>query len=123
MLLALALQSLSLEDSNRLLSAMSNDSGAIDSRRIAISRELFTKARVFEQAEKLIDRHRDRAVEIAMAIEPEPLKRLFHYLIDTVLSEADIKGTVLNEPVVVTHNIAMKPPVELVLAATEAAHS
>ena len=122
-LLALALQSLSLEDSNRLLSAMSNDSGSIDSRRIAISRELFTKARVFEQAEKLIDRHRDRAVEIAMAIEPEPLKRLFHYLIDTVLSEADIKGTVSNEPVVVTHNIAMKPPVELVVAATEAAHS
>ena len=122
-LLALALQSLSLEDSNRLLSAMSNDSGAIDSRRIAISRELFTKARVFEQAEKLIDRHRDRAIEIAMAIEPEPLKRLFHYLIDTVLSEADIKGTVSNEPVVVTHNIAMKPPVELVVAATEAAHS
>ncbi len=122
-LLALALQSLSQVDSDRLLLVMSNESGLADHTRIAVSRELFTKARVFENAEKLIDRHRERAVEIAMAIEPEPLKRLFHYLIDTVLSEAEIKGTHAHEPVVVTHSITMKPPVELVVATNEVSHS
>ncbi len=122
-LLALALQSLSTEDANRLLHVMGNESGLADSERISVSLELFTKARVFEQAEKLIDRHRERAVEIAMAIEPEPLKRLFHYLIDTVLSEADIKGSHAHEPVVVIHSIAMKTPAALAGVAVEAAHS
>jgi len=122
-LLALALQSLSTEDSNRLLSVMTNDSGISDSARVAVSRDLFAKARVFEQAEKLIDRHRERAIEIALAIEPEPLKRLFHYMIDTVLSEADIKSEHSHEPIVVTHSIAMKAPAALVSATAEAAHS
>lgn len=116
-LLALALQSLSPQEADRLLSVMSCQSGLSDTARIAASKELFTRARVFEQAEKLIDRHRERAVEIAMAIEPEPLRRLFHYLIDTVLSEADIKGMQTQEPIVVTHSIAMKPPIDLVASA------
>ena len=77
---------------------------------------------MFEQAEKLIDRHREKAVEISLAIEPEPLKRLFHYLIDTVLSEADIKGTNSHESAVVTHNIAMKTPTTHAAAAAEVAH-
>ena len=122
-LLALALQSLSNEDSNRLLNVMGTDSGLSDAARVALARELFTKARVFEQAEKLIDRHRERAIEVAMGIEPEPLKRLFHYLIDTVLSEADIKATATPEPIVVTHSISMKPPAALVSAAVETANS
>ena len=122
-LLALALQALSEEDSARLLTLMGTESGLGDTARVALARDLFTKARVFEQAEKLIDRHRERAVEVAMGIEPEPLKRLFYYLIDTVLSEADIKGTVTPEPVVVTHSISMKPPAALLSAAAETAHS
>ena len=122
-LLALALQALSEEDSARLLTLMGTESGLSDTARVALARNLFTKARVFEQAEKLIDRHRERAVEVAMGIEPEPLKRLFHYLIDTVLSEADIKGTSAPEPIVVTHSISIKPPAALLSAAAETAHS
>jgi len=122
-LLALALQALSEEDSARLLTLMGTESGLSDTARVALAKDLFTKARVFEQAEKLIDRHRERAVEVAMGIEPEPLKRLFYYLIDTVLSEADIKGTVTPEPVVVTHSISMKPPAALLSVAAETAHS
>lgn len=108
-LLALALQSLSADEGNRLLMVSGEQSGMTDQERIAVSRELYTQARVFEQAEKLIDRHRERAVEIAAAIEPEPLKRLFHYLIDTVLSEVDLKSTKAVEPAIVTHAISMKP--------------
>ena len=122
-LLALALQALSADDSDRLLNLMGAESGLSDMARVSQAKDLFTKARVFEQAEKLIDRHRERAVEVAMGIEPEPLKRLFHYLIDTVLSEADIKGTANPEPVVVTHSISMKPPAAPVSAAAETAHS
>ena len=122
-LLALALQALSEVDSARLLTLMGTESGLSDTARVALAKDLFTKARVFEQAEKLIDRHRERAVEVAMGIEPEPLKRLFYYLIDTVLSEADIKGTVTPEPVVVTHSISMKPPAALLSVAAETAHS
>ena len=121
-LLALALQSLPPADSERLLVAMGNSSGLTDSTRIAVARELFTKARVFEQAEKLIDKHRERAVEIALAIEPEPLKRLFHYLIDTVLSEADVHPH-SHAPAIVTHSIAMKPPAALAGVAPETAHT
>jgi geranylgeranyl diphosphate synthase, type II len=121
-LLALALQTLAPIESERLLNALGNESGQTDSARIAVARELFTKARVFEQAEKLIDKHRERAVEIAMAIEPEPLKRLFLYLIDTVLSEADVHAQ-SHAPAVVTHSIAMKPPAALAGVTPETAHS
>jgi geranylgeranyl diphosphate synthase type II len=114
-LLALALQTLPPTDAERLLAALSDSSSMSDVERIAVARELFQKARVFEQAEKLIDRHRERATEIATAIEPEPLKRLFHYLIDTVLSEADIQPSHEHPPAVVTHSITMKPPSALSL--------
>jgi geranylgeranyl pyrophosphate synthase len=112
-LLALALQSLKGDDSNRLLQALSNDSGISDEKRISNARTFFEKARVFEQAEKLIEKHRERAFEIADAIEPESLRRLFYYLVDTVLSEADIKKPHSHDSAIVTHSIAMKPPASL----------
>jgi hypothetical protein len=74
---------------------------------------LFEKARVFEQAERLIEKHRERAIEIADAIEPESLRRLFYYLVDTVLSDVDIKKPQSQESPIVTHSITMKPPASL----------
>jgi len=122
-LFALALQSLQEADATRLLAALSGEASITDAERIFVAKQLFEKARVFEQAEKLIDRHRERAVEIAMAIEPEPLRRLFHYLVDTVLSEADVNKPHSHEPAIVTHSIAMKPPVALSGVPSEPAHS
>jgi geranylgeranyl diphosphate synthase, type II len=113
-LLALALQSLKGDDPDQLLSVLGESSGLSDSQRIGVAKKLFEKARVFEQAERLIDKHRERAMDIANSIEPESLKRLFYYLVDTVLSEADLKGIHHPEPQVVTHSIAMKPPITLV---------
>ncbi len=84
-LLALALQSLESDDQARLLSVHSADSNETSDQRIAIARELFNKARVFEQAHRLVDKHQQRAEEIVANIQPEPLKRLLVYLIDTVL--------------------------------------
>ena len=112
-LLALALQSLKGEEPQQLLRALSNDSGLSDEQRVSDARRLFEKARVFEQAERLIEKHRERAIEIADAIEPESLRRLFYYLVDTVLSDVDIKKPQSQESPIVTHSITMKPPASL----------
>ncbi|MFY8202315.1 MAG: hypothetical protein ACOVLE_16685, partial [Pirellula staleyi] len=117
------LQSLKEADAARLLEALGGGLGVTDAERVSVAKQLFEKARVFEQAEKLIDRHRERAVEIAMAIEPEPLRRLFHYLVDTVLSEADVNKPHSHAPTIVTHSIAMKPPIALSGIPSEPAHS
>ena len=90
-LLALALQSLDPSDQKKLLDALSAEVPMSDSMRISTARELFEKGRVFEQAEKLIEKHRERAVEVADAIQPEALRRLFLYLIDTVLDQSGIR--------------------------------
>jgi geranylgeranyl pyrophosphate synthase len=112
-ILALALQSLPAQDADQLLKVMGDQSGLSDTERIDVARGLFAKARVFEQAEKLIDKHRERASEIATKIQPEPLQRLFYYLIDTVLSEAEINRAENHPPAVVTYGISAKPPASL----------
>ncbi len=95
-LLALALQSLEPADQEKLLDILSNEQGQSDSFRITTARELLEKGRVFEQAAKLIEKHRERALESVRGIEPEALRRLMLYLIDTVLDQSALQG----EPVV-----------------------
>lgn len=92
-LLALALQSLSAEDQQKLLEAMNGNDIMSDSYRIATARELLEKGRVFEQAEKLIEKHRERALDAAQNIEPEALRRLMLYLIDTVLDQSGLQSS------------------------------
>jgi geranylgeranyl diphosphate synthase type II len=48
-------------------------------------RVLYEKAGVFEKAARLVDKYRERAETIADAIQPDELRRLFYYLVDTVL--------------------------------------
>jgi hypothetical protein len=52
-------------------------------------KELYQKADVFEAAHQLVDKHQTRAEEIADAIEPEALRRLLYYLVDTVLQRPE----------------------------------
>jgi geranylgeranyl diphosphate synthase type II len=47
--------------------------------------QLYTQADVFEQSHRLVDKHQERAEAIADEIEPDELRRLFYFLIDTVL--------------------------------------
>ena len=49
--------------------------------------QLYTQAGVFESAEKLVDKYRARAEEIADNIEPEPFRELLYYLVDTILDQ------------------------------------
>ncbi len=43
---------------------------------------------MFELAQRLVEKHQSRAEAVAEKIEPEPLRRLFFFLIDTVLQRS-----------------------------------
>jgi geranylgeranyl pyrophosphate synthase len=83
-LLALALQSLPPHEQEELLALLS-ENDLSPSARVNRIRRLYEAAGVFEQAHRLVDKHQDRAEQIADAVEPEELRRLLYYLIDTVL--------------------------------------
>jgi geranylgeranyl pyrophosphate synthase len=53
--------------------------------RLARVRGLYNEAGVFEKATRLIEKHRERAEKIADEIDPEELRALLYYLIDSVL--------------------------------------
>jgi geranylgeranyl pyrophosphate synthase len=58
------------------------------SARLARVRELYQQAGVFDKAARLIEKHQERAEKIADEIEPEELRALLYYLIDSVLDHA-----------------------------------
>jgi geranylgeranyl pyrophosphate synthase len=84
LLLALALQSLSPARQEELLSLLS-DRALAGHVRVQRVRRLYDEAGVFEQAHRLVDKHQDRAEQIADAVQPDELRRLLYYLIDSVL--------------------------------------
>jgi geranylgeranyl pyrophosphate synthase len=55
---------------------------------LARVRELYEEAGVFEKASRLIEKHQERAEKVADAIEPEELRAVLYYLIDSVLDHA-----------------------------------
>lgn len=83
-LLALALQNLPAAEQAELISLVDGSAGASEFR-IRRVRQLFEQADVFEQAHRLVDKHQQRAEAIADEVEPDELRRLFYYLVDTVL--------------------------------------
>jgi geranylgeranyl pyrophosphate synthase len=85
---ALALESLSPEKQEELLKLVGDDSRAADYR-VQRVRQLYQEAQVFEKADKLIEKHQQRAESIADEIQPDELRRLLYYLIDTVLERSE----------------------------------
>jgi geranylgeranyl diphosphate synthase, type II len=81
---ALALESLSPAKQEELLSLVTSDTRPA-SARVARVKQLYNEAGVFEKAHRLIDKHQQRAEQVADGLEPEALRRLLYYLIDTVL--------------------------------------
>ena len=81
---ALALESLPEEEKQELLSLV-QDEQQTPLERIERVRQLYLNAGVFDKALQLVDKHQQRAEKIADEIQPEDLRRLFYYLIDTVL--------------------------------------
>ncbi len=89
LLWALALASLNEADQTELLSLVGDDSQRTDSERIHRVEQLYRKARVFEQANRLIDKHEQRALEVIGSLSSEPLQRMLLYLVDTVLHRSE----------------------------------
>ncbi|MDA1055911.1 MAG: polyprenyl synthetase family protein [Planctomycetota bacterium] len=81
---ALAIEGLPAAEQAELLKLVADESIG-DEYRISRVRQLYEQADVFEKAHRLVDKHQQRAEAIADALEPEELRRLFYYLIDTVL--------------------------------------
>ncbi|MEX2120049.1 MAG: polyprenyl synthetase family protein [Pirellulales bacterium] len=48
-------------------------------------RQLYQQANVFDKAARLVDKYQERAEAVADDVEPEELRRLLYYLVDTVL--------------------------------------
>jgi geranylgeranyl pyrophosphate synthase len=80
---ALALETLHGAERAELLSLVSQTPASREI--VARVRELYEQAGVFEKAHRLVDKYQERAEAVADEIEPEELRRLLYYLVDTVL--------------------------------------
>lgn len=56
-------------------------------------RELYLEAGVFAEAHRLVEVHQREAESLARGLEPEELRRLLYYLIDTVLDTSVMDGS------------------------------
>ncbi|MCA9076319.1 MAG: polyprenyl synthetase family protein [Planctomycetaceae bacterium] len=57
-----------------------------DQQRLSKLRELFVELGAFRRAEEIVDNAREQASEFARNVEPASLRRLLHFLVDTVLA-------------------------------------
>jgi len=89
LLLALALECLTGGDREELLAIVQGEHPQREQNLLPRVRQLFTKADVFEKAEKLIEKYRARAEAIADAVEPTEFRELLYYLVDTVLDRPE----------------------------------
>ena len=96
-LLSLALENLDSDEQEELLSLVENDQLSAE-QRLARVKELYTKANVFETAYRLVDKHQQRAELVADEIQPEDMRRLMYFLVDTVLERPSFDEAVA-EPV------------------------
>ena len=87
---ALALDALDQADQQELLSLAESTCELSDGQRFARVRKLYEKADVFETALRLVDKHQERAEQVADDIEPDALRRLFYFLVDTVLERPEM---------------------------------
>lgn len=84
LLLALALDAAKGTDRSDLESAVLQPlTAAVRADRL---RRLYQKLGVFDRAEALVDKCRSRAEAVADEVQPEPLRQLLYFLVDTVLS-------------------------------------
>jgi geranylgeranyl pyrophosphate synthase len=94
LLLALALEAAKPAEREELLSLIgqppvAHDPGSPETvERVERVRHLFTRWNVFAKAEKLVEKSRARAEALADEVEPEELRELLYYLVDSVLDRS-----------------------------------
>lgn len=93
LLLALALEGLSPAQREELLHLISQARTATDTLAdevVARVRHLYFAAKVFEKADKLVDKFRAKAEALADEVEPTELRELLYYLVDSVLEKPEL---------------------------------
>lgn len=90
LLWALALEALDQQGQDELLGLADPTCGLTDEQRLSRVRKLYESVNVFETALQLVDKHQARAEQIADEIEPDALRRLFYFLVDTVLERPEL---------------------------------
>ena len=83
-LLALALETLPDTRRTELLGLIANETIS-DAERVGRVKYLYDLAGVFDKAQRLVDKFRAKAEDLADTAEPEPLRCLLQYLVDSVL--------------------------------------
>jgi geranylgeranyl pyrophosphate synthase len=95
LLWALALQGLKGAERAELESLVDPENELSGLKRLQRARHLYFEADVFENAHRLIDKHQQKAETVADEIEPQELRRLMYYLVDTVLDRtAEVTPTI-----------------------------
>ena len=84
LLLALALDAAKGPARETLLAML--DDGMADSGRAVVLRRIYDDLHVFEKAEKLVEKSRERCEAIADEIEPEAFREFLYYVVDNVLA-------------------------------------
>ncbi len=85
---ALALEGLASQQQAELQELIEDQRIPADER-IGRVRQLYLTADVFDKARRLIDKHEQRAADVANQLQPPELQRLFRYLIEAVLERPD----------------------------------
>jgi geranylgeranyl pyrophosphate synthase len=87
LLWSLALEQLDGDDRAELF-ALVESQDTHQHHRLMRARQLYQKAGVFEAAHQLVDKYQEKAEIIADDIQPDSLRRLLYYLVDSVLSRS-----------------------------------
>lgn len=90
LLWALALQNLNEDDQATLLSIADDDCELSVIERLQTAERLYRQSGAFDLALQLVDKHQAKAEQVADDIEIEPLRRLFYFLVDTVLERPEM---------------------------------
>ncbi|MBO0860857.1 MAG: polyprenyl synthetase family protein, partial [Chloracidobacterium sp.] len=99
LLLALALESSQPDQRDELLQLISGDSKTERAvRRVA---RIYESCQVFEKARKLVEKYRERAEAIADDVEPEKLRELLYFLVDTALADESTEPEIARDLVVI----------------------
>lgn len=91
LLLALALEGLNPPQREELLHLIAHArTGADADETVARVRHLYFAAKVFEKADKLVDKFRAKAEALADEVQPTEFRELLYYLVDSVLEKPEL---------------------------------
>lgn len=81
---ALALEASQESERQDLFAAVGQDSED-SQQQIRLAHDLYCQTGAFSKARRLVQKHADRARQVADGVEPDSLRQLLHYFVDTIL--------------------------------------